>query len=61
MLLLSVFQSDVLSLRRADHSFRGVLPCVCMCVVKKLRKREAKGPSWNISAADATHKNKETN
>jgi hypothetical protein len=22
------------SLRRADHSFRGVLPCVCMCVIK---------------------------
>jgi hypothetical protein len=25
-------------LRRADHSSRGVLPCVCMCVIKKPQK-----------------------
>jgi hypothetical protein len=28
----------VRSLRRADHSSRGVLPCVCMHVIKKPRK-----------------------
>jgi hypothetical protein len=27
---------------RADHSSRGVLPCVCMCVIKKTRKERPK-------------------
>jgi hypothetical protein len=26
------------TLRRADHSSRGVLLCVCMCVIEKVRK-----------------------
>jgi hypothetical protein len=30
------------SLRRADHSSREVLPCVCMCVIKKPRKGRPK-------------------
>jgi hypothetical protein len=30
------------SLRRAYHSSRGVLPCVCMCVIKKPRKGRPK-------------------
>jgi hypothetical protein len=40
------------SLRRAVHSSRGVLPCVCMCVITETPKREAKGPSWTISACE---------
>jgi hypothetical protein len=30
------------SLRRVDHSSRGVLPCVCMCVIKKPLKGRPK-------------------
>jgi hypothetical protein len=30
------------SLRRADHPSRGVLPCVCMCVIKKPLKGRPK-------------------
>jgi hypothetical protein len=29
-------------LRRADHPSRGVLPCVCTCVIKKPRKGRSK-------------------
>jgi len=46
-------------LRRAEHSYRGVLPCVCVCVCVLHTPRQRDGLS-TISAA-ASQKNRRLN
>jgi len=40
-------------LRQADHSLRGVLPFVCVCVIVcdlETSRMSGLGPSWNIAS-----------